>query len=74
MHQGVVRDMEQQRVKRERQLDFDLQRALEQEYRKEQTVRDVTAEMGPIETVSAGVTTTSASPEPKSRGLWGRGG
>ncbi|KAM9885872.1 cytochrome c oxidase assembly protein, partial [Verticillium dahliae] len=42
MHQGVLRDMEQQRVKRERQLDFDLQRALEQEYKREQTVRDST--------------------------------
>lgn len=40
MHQGVVRDMEQQRIKRERQLDFDLQRQLEAEYRQEQTVRD----------------------------------
>lgn len=39
MHQGVVRDMEQQRVKRERQLDFDMQKALEAEYKKEQTVR-----------------------------------
>lgn len=39
MHQGVVRDMEQQRVKRERQLDFDLQRQLEAEYKQEQTVR-----------------------------------
>lgn len=40
MHQGVVRDMEQQRIKRERQLDFDLQRQLEAEYKQEQTVRD----------------------------------
>lgn len=39
MHQGVVRDMEQQRVKRERQLDFDLQRQLEAEYKQEQSVR-----------------------------------
>lgn len=39
MHQGVVRDMEQQRIKRERQLDFDLQRQLEAEYRQEQNVR-----------------------------------
>lgn len=38
MHQGVVRDMEQQRIKRERQLDFDLQKALEEEYKKGQTV------------------------------------
>ena len=40
MHAGVIRDMEQQRVKRERQADFDMQRALEQEYRKVQTVHD----------------------------------
>lgn len=38
MHQGVVRDMEQQRVKRERQLDFDMQKKLEEEYRREQDV------------------------------------
>lgn len=38
MHQGVVRDMEQQRVKRERQLDFDMQRVLEEEYKREQNV------------------------------------
>jgi protein PET117 len=40
MHEGVVRDMEQQRIKRERQLDFDMQRQLEEEYRREQTVRN----------------------------------
>jgi len=39
MHQGVVRDMEQQRIKRERQLDFDLQKQLEEEYKREQSVR-----------------------------------
>ncbi|KXJ92121.1 cytochrome c oxidase assembly protein [Microdochium bolleyi] len=38
MHQGVIRDMEQQRIKKERQLDFDMQRALEEEYKKGQTV------------------------------------
>lgn len=40
MHQGVVRDMEQQRIKRERQLDFDMQKALEEEYKKGQTVTE----------------------------------
>lgn len=40
MHAGVVRDVEQQRVKRERLLDFEMQRALEEEYRKVQTVSD----------------------------------
>jgi protein PET117 len=47
MHQGVVRDIEQQRIKKERQLDFDLQRELEAEYKKVQSVRDSTAERGP---------------------------
>jgi len=40
MHQGVIRDMEQQRIKRERQADFEMQRQLEEEYRKVQTVSD----------------------------------
>lgn len=40
MHQGVIRDMEQQRVKKERQLDFEMQAALEEEYKKGQSVRD----------------------------------
>ncbi|KAH6897505.1 cytochrome c oxidase assembly protein [Thelonectria olida] len=40
MHEGVVRDMEQQRVKRERQLDFEMQKALEAEYKREQTVHE----------------------------------
>ncbi|GAM90776.1 hypothetical protein ANO11243_088210 [Dothideomycetidae sp. 11243] len=40
MHAGVIRDMEQQRIKRERQADFDMQAELEREYRKVQTVRD----------------------------------
>lgn len=40
MHAGVVRDVEQQRVKKERQLDFDMQRALEEEYKKLQSVHD----------------------------------
>ena len=40
MHAGVVRDMEQQRVKRERVADFEMQKALEKEYRQLQTVRD----------------------------------
>lgn len=40
MHAGVIRDMEQQRIKKERQLDFEMQKALEQEYRKIQNVHD----------------------------------
>jgi protein PET117 len=42
MHQGVIRDMEQQRIKRERQVDFEMQRQLEEEYRKVQIVSDST--------------------------------
>ncbi|KAI2602528.1 hypothetical protein GGR54DRAFT_498133 [Hypoxylon sp. NC1633] len=45
MHLGVVRDMEQQRIKKERRLDFEMQKALEEEYKKGQTVRDSTAEL-----------------------------
>jgi protein PET117 len=40
MHAGVIRDVEQQRIKKERQLDFDMQRALEEEYKKVQSVHD----------------------------------
>jgi protein PET117 len=40
MHAGVIRDMEQQRIKRERQADFEMSRKLEEEYRKIQTVTD----------------------------------
>lgn len=40
MHAGVVRDMEQQKIKKERQADFEMQRALEEEYRKIQRVHD----------------------------------
>ena len=46
MHAGVIRDFEQQRVKKERQADFDMQRALEEEYRKVQKVHDGE---GPVE-------------------------
>ena len=40
MHAGVIRDIEQQRVKKERQADFEMQKALEDEYRKVQHVGD----------------------------------
>ena len=40
MHAGVVRDIEQQRVKKERQADFEMQKALEEEYKKIQQVHD----------------------------------
>jgi protein PET117 len=40
MHAGVIRDMENQRIKKERQADFDMQRAMEDEYKKIQSVHD----------------------------------
>ncbi|RMD39791.1 hypothetical protein DV735_g5333, partial [Chaetothyriales sp. CBS 134920] len=42
MHAGVVRDLENQRIKKERQADFEMQRRLEEEYKKLQTVHDST--------------------------------
>ncbi|KAL7960151.1 hypothetical protein V8C34DRAFT_78903 [Trichoderma compactum] len=51
MHAGVVRDIEQQRIKRERQLDFDMQRALEEEYKREQSVH---SSLEPLSKASAG--------------------
>ncbi|KAH0543025.1 hypothetical protein FGG08_002633 [Glutinoglossum americanum] len=38
MHAGVIRDLEQQRIKKERLADFQMQQALEKEYRKIQSV------------------------------------
>ena len=38
MHEGVVRDMAQQKIKKERQADFDMQRQLEEEYKKVQSL------------------------------------
>lgn len=40
MHEGVLADIERQRIKKERQLDFEMQAALEAEYRKIQNVSD----------------------------------
>lgn len=51
MHAGVVRDIEQQRIKRERQLDFDMQKALEEEYKREQSVH---SSLEPLSKASAG--------------------
>jgi len=48
MHAGVIRDLEQQRLKMaQRQAEFDAQRALEAEYKKEQSVRDTTDDAPP---------------------------
>ncbi|KAH0564886.1 hypothetical protein GP486_001725 [Trichoglossum hirsutum] len=38
MHAGVIRDIEQQRIKKERLADLQMQQALEKEYRKIQSV------------------------------------
>ncbi|KAH6605579.1 hypothetical protein Trco_004732 [Trichoderma cornu-damae] len=38
VHSQQKAEKVQQRIKRERQLDFDMQRALEQEYKREQSV------------------------------------
>ncbi|KAK6338972.1 hypothetical protein TWF696_009768 [Orbilia brochopaga] len=38
MHQGVVRDDERQRIKRERALDFEMSARLREEYEKVQPV------------------------------------
>ena len=46
MHAGVIRDMEQQKIKKERMLDFQMQQQLEKEYRKVQTVSDSGGEDG----------------------------
>lgn len=47
MHAGVLRDEENQRRKKaeqeERRLDFEMQRQLEEQYKKTQTVHDSTA-------------------------------
>ncbi|KAJ5979916.1 hypothetical protein N7481_007214 [Penicillium waksmanii] len=42
MHRGVERDMEKQRIRQERQAEFELQKALEKEYLKLQTVHSTT--------------------------------
>ncbi|KKK25144.1 hypothetical protein P175DRAFT_0557093 [Aspergillus ochraceoroseus IBT 24754] len=46
MHKGVERDMEKQRVRLERQADFEMQKALEEEYRKLQKVSPSTDGVG----------------------------
>ncbi|KAF3042026.1 hypothetical protein E8E11_007758 [Didymella keratinophila] len=56
MHAGVIRDYEQQRVKRERQADFEMQKALQEEYLKLTTAAAIGA--------AALYYTTSSSPMP----------
>ncbi|KAJ6018157.1 hypothetical protein N7451_001536 [Penicillium sp. IBT 35674x] len=42
MHKGVERDMEKQRIRQERQAEFELQKRLQEEYLKLQTVTSTT--------------------------------
>lgn len=72
MHEGVVRDVEQQRLKKERQLDFDTQRALEAEYRREQSVRDTTvpADKGGLRGEVAGRSGAERSAQGTHAGNW----
>ncbi|RPB25236.1 hypothetical protein L211DRAFT_836563 [Terfezia boudieri ATCC MYA-4762] len=44
MHAGVLRDIERQRIKKERQLDFEVQATLERELRKSQDVVDTSSQ------------------------------
>ncbi|KAH0606792.1 uncharacterized protein H6S33_003626 [Morchella sextelata] len=46
MHAGVIRDEERSRIKRERQLDFDMQKELEKEFKKSQSVSPVNTTAG----------------------------
>lgn len=42
MHKGVERDVEKQRIRQERQADFEMQKRLEEDYLKVQTVSSST--------------------------------
>ncbi|EYE94947.1 protein PET117 [Aspergillus ruber CBS 135680] len=46
MHKGVERDMEKQRIRQEREADFALQKALQEQYLKVQTVSPSTDDSG----------------------------
>ncbi|KAJ5180836.1 hypothetical protein N7492_004046 [Penicillium capsulatum] len=55
MHKGVERDMEKQRVRQERQAEFEMQKRLEEEYLKIQTVHSTTGgQKTPGETPNTG--------------------
>ncbi|KAL4945933.1 hypothetical protein BDV06DRAFT_218827 [Aspergillus oleicola] len=56
MHQGVVRDMEKQRIQLERKAEFEMQRKLEEEYLKLQKVSPSTD--GPLQSQRGGQTTS----------------
>lgn len=46
MHKGVERDMEKQRIRQEREADFAMQKALQEQYLKVQTVSPSTDDSG----------------------------
>ncbi|TGZ84224.1 hypothetical protein EX30DRAFT_303572 [Ascodesmis nigricans] len=48
MHQGVIRDEERRRIQLERKLDFEMQKQLQDEMLKEQSVRDTSDEAPPL--------------------------
>ncbi|KAL4961236.1 protein PET117 [Aspergillus stella-maris] len=54
MHQGVIRDMEKQRIQLERKAEFEMQRKLEEEYLKLQKVSPSTD--GPLQSPGGGQT------------------
>jgi protein PET117 len=54
MHEGVIRDEERTRIKRERQEDFDLQAALREQLLKVQNVKDTSNEGDHRNTLDAG--------------------
>lgn len=66
MHAGVIRDVERQRLKHERQVDFEMQAALEKELRKSQDVVNTTAEVpeGGAGIVGIGAGGLDMSPRP----------
>ncbi|KAJ5108683.1 hypothetical protein N7456_005358 [Penicillium angulare] len=47
MHRGVERDMEKQRIRQERQAEFELQKRLQEEYLQLQTVSSSTGDKSP---------------------------
>ncbi|KAJ5096320.1 hypothetical protein NUU61_005676 [Penicillium alfredii] len=49
MHKGVERDMEKQRVRQERQADFEMQKALEQQYLQIQNVSKNAGDSNPAD-------------------------
>ncbi|KAL4954901.1 hypothetical protein BDW69DRAFT_162110 [Aspergillus filifer] len=59
MHQGVIRDMEKQRIQLERKAEFEMQRKLEEEYLKLQKVSPSTD--GQLQSSGGQISTNSGS-------------